>query len=300
MPPSIPAAAHAPSIARIAATALAVIASGMVSLFVHDFALTHLAIPYPDETPIPLAIRASELFLVVSGMAWFSRLAQLRLAVLSPLGAAALTAGLIVALDELLRIVVITTTLANNGWSHAYYVVAIATHGPKIAVAGALAFCIAWVVRRTDRLRHIVPAIALLSILGAFVLTPGARALTGWLVSHLTALDADNRYNPPYPVGIYAAIYATYIEPTLAAFAMTGLAWPGLRGGLPKRSATFCCVLLLIHGRIGQFLIESFWVKVASVPLRFAATGQFLLETAVLGFACPLLWGLFIARRQDN
>jgi hypothetical protein len=284
-----------PTPARIATTLVAVVAIGMLSLFVHDLALLHLGIPYPKESPIPTPVRAIELLLVVSGMAWFSRLTQPRLANLPPIAAAALIAALVAALYEFLRIVIITTTLANHGWSHAYYVLAIATYGPKIAAEAALAVCAALIVRRTKNPRHLLAAIILLSALGAFVLIPCATHLSAWLAGHLASFDADNRYNPPYPAGIYAVIYATYIEPTLAAFIMAGLAWPGLRGSLLPRTATFCFVLLLIHGRIGQFLIESIWVQAPSLPLRFAATGQFLLETTILGIASPLLWSRLVA-----
>ncbi len=200
--------------------------------------------------------------------------------------------------SQRLRIVIITTTLANNGWANAYYVLAVAAYGPKIAGEAALAFCAALIVCRTDNPLHLLPAIVVLSGLGVVVLIPGANQLTAWLTSHLASFDAENRYNPPYPVGVYEVIYATYIEPTLAAFIMAGLAWPGLRGGLLRRAATFSFVLLLIHGRIGQFLIESFWVRVPSLPLRFAATGQFLLETTVLGVASPLLWSCLVARTR--
>lgn len=295
-----PSATHSTSTGRLAAIAVAIIAVGMLSLFVHDLALSHLNVPYPREAPIPRTVRGVELMLIVGGMVWFSCLARLRLAGLSALAGAALTAVLVAALNEFLRIVIITTTLANHGWSHAYYVLAIATYGPKIAAQAALAFCAALVVHRTDRLRDYLLTTVILAGLGAFVVIPGAVRASGWLTGHLAAFDADNRYNPPYPPGIYAVIYATYIEPTLAAFAMAGLAWPGLRGSLLQRAATFCLVLLLVHGRIGQFLIESFWVKVDLLPLRFAATGQFLLETIVLGLACPLLWGTLVARNHRS
>lgn len=283
------------SLARLVLTALAVIAVGLLSLFIHDFALLHLGVPYPQEAPIPIVVRAFELFLVVAGMIWFVRLARLRLTVLSPFRSTALVIVLVAMLDELLRIILITTTLADHGWSHAYYVFAAARYGPKIAVQAVLAAIVVFVARRSGRPHDLLLTAAILAVFGAFLLMPGANAVSAWLTTDLVSFDAENRYNPPYPIGIYTVIYATYIEPTVAAFAMTGLAWPGLRGGLLHRAATFCLVLLLIHGRVGQFVIESFWVEVASVPLRFAATGQFLLETTVLGLACPLLWGLFVA-----
>ncbi len=286
------------ALASLATTVLAVLAVGILSLFVHDLALTHLKVPYPHEGQIPTIFRAAELFLVLAGMVWFSRLALLRLAGLSPMVAAAFTAVLVAGLYEFLRIIIITTTLAKNGWSGAYYVFSIAIYGPKIAAEAALAFCVALIVRRTGRLHNLLAATFILGVFAEFVLLTGANRLSAWLADDLASFDAENRYNPPYPAGIYAVIYATYTEPTLAAFVMTGLAWPGLRGGLFRRAVTFCFVLLLIHGRIGQFLIESSWVKVASVPLRFAATGQFLLETTVLGLACPVLWHLLVAGNQ--
>ncbi len=287
--------ARALSPARLAATALAVLAIGLLSLFVHDFALLHLGVPYPQEAPIPTVVRALELFLVVAGMIWFVRLARFRLAVLSPLRSMALVVLLVVMLNELFRIVLITTTLADHGWSHAYYVFAAARYGPKVAAQAVLAACVVLLARRSRRPRDLLLTAAILAVFGAFLLMPFANTLSAWLTAHLAPFDAENRYNPPYPAEVYAVIYATYIEPTAAAFAMTGVAWPGLRGGLLHRTVTFCLVLLLIHNRIGQFLIESFWVEAASIPLRFAATGQFLLETTVLGLACPLLWGLLIA-----
>ena len=282
------------SVARLASTALAVVAVGLLSLFVHDFALLHLGIPYPQEAPIPVVVRAVELFLVVAGMTWFVRLARVRLADLSSLRAAALVVVLVAMLDELLRIVLITTTLADHGWSHAYSVFAVARYGPRIAAQAVLAAFVVLVARHAGRPRDLLLTAAILSVLGAFLLMPAANALSAWSTAHLASFDAENRYDPPYPLGIYAVIYATYIEPTLAAFFMTGLAWTGLRGSLLRRAATFCLVLLLVRGRVGQFAIGSLWVEVASVPLRFAATGQFLIETAVLGLACPLLWGLFV------
>jgi hypothetical protein len=283
------------SLARLASTGLAVLVMGLLSLFVHDFALLHLNIPYPRETPIPTVVRALEMLLVVLGMIWFVRLASFQLAVLSPLRSGALVVLLVVMLNELFRIVLITTTLANHGWSHAYYVFAVARYGPKIAAQAVLAACVVVVARRRRRPRDWFLTAVILAAVGAFLLLPSANAVSAWSTAHFLPFDAENRYDPPYPASIYAVIYATYIEPTVAAFAMAGVVWPGLRGSLLNRAATFCLVLLLIHNRIGQFVIESFWVEVPSIPLRFAATGQFVVETTVLGLACPLIWGLFVA-----
>jgi hypothetical protein len=118
---------------------------------------------------------------------------------------------------------------------------------------------------------------------------PPLDALSAALAAQLQAFDAPQAYAPPFPAKFYVVIYGTYLEPSIAAFAMAAMVWPQLTGGKWRKALVFTLLLLAIKGRLVQFLVASFWVK-QPLLIGFLAEGQFFMETAVQALLTGLAW----------
>jgi len=283
---------------RILLVATGLVACAAASLFTHDLALSHLGVPYPHRGPLPLWARAADLLLRLIGMVWLARAAHARLELLGTGRAMLLLITLLAMSSELTRVIVVNDTLAASPPGHPYLVFAIARFAPTI-LASSLLLALVVPLERVARGR---PAMQLagivgLSILGTIALLPATATFSSFFQARLSAFDADNLYIPPYPAWVMGVIYATYLEPTLAAYGLLLLAWPPSQGGIGRHVLAFALMLCLLRGRIGMMLVDSWFVALPSLPARFAATGQFLAETAVLGLLTGLIHHLAFPRR---
>jgi len=133
---------------------------------------------------------------------------------------------------------------------------------------------VGWVALGDCKRRTVIIALEVLA------LHPALDALGTALKNNLP--DPVPLYTDPYPFRTNLIIYATFVEPTLAAFAIVSVCWPALGHGTLRRISVFAALLLLVRGRFFALLVESFWVR-QKLPVAFLAESQFSLETMLLG-----------------
>jgi hypothetical protein len=137
-------------------------------------------------------------------------------------------------------------------------------------------------------------AIIVIATLEVFAIHPALDALCATLKNSLSA--PTPLYGDPYPLKINILIYATFIEPTIAAFVILSFCWPALGDSPLRRILVFATLLLLVRGRFIGLFVESFWVK-QPLPIAFLAESQFFLETLALGLLVAVAWS-YAARIQ--
>lgn len=252
-----------------------------LSLFVHDFMLEKLKVPYPKTVGLPIWITFLNdivRFLGLAAICGFSR-AQFKGAARF---AGAFVAGLLLAmLDETLRVFMIESAIIGN-WLYSILDIA-----PRALSSFAGGFATAWIAFSDLRRRNMALAVLLIAALVAFAIHPALDALCALLKSRL--LEPAPLYSDPYPFKINVLIYITFIEPTVTAFVIAWLCWPALAAGLLMRICEFAALLLLVRGRFVELFVESFWVR-QPFPGAFLAESQFFLETLTLGVLVGIAW----------
>jgi VanZ family protein len=268
---------------------LAVALIAPASLFVHDFMLESLKVPYPKTVDLPSSIRFLNNLVRFIALAGVCVLARPRCAGISRV-TAALTAGLLLAmLNETFRVLLIETAIVQSG---AYSVLDIA---PK-ALSSLLGGCaVAWIAFGSKERRNAVLGIVLVAAIVTFAIRPGLEALCASLKNSLP--EPTPLFSDPYPTRINVLIYATFVEPTIAAFAMAAACWPALRGRRGRRILAFTVLLLLVRGRFVELFVEAYWVK-QPLPIAFLAESQFFLETLTLGLLVALAWSYSLKIRD--
>jgi hypothetical protein len=135
--------------------------------------------------------------------------------------------------------------------------------------------------------RTVAIAVILIAALEVFALHPVLDAPATALKNSLS--EPAPLYTDPYPFKINFIIYATFVEPTIAAFAMVSVAWAALGDRTLRRILAFAALLLLVRGRFFALFVESFWVR-QPLPTAFLAESQFFFETLILGLLVALAW----------
>lgn len=251
------------------------------SLFVHDFMLETLKVPYPKTVDLPTSIRFLNNLVRFFALAGVCVLARPRCAGMSRV-AAALTAGLLLALlNETFRVLLIETAIIQR-WSYSVFDIA-----PKALATLAGGCAVAWIAFGSKERRNAAVGIVLVAAIVTFAIRPGLEALCASLKSSVP--EPIPLFSDPYPTGINVLIYATFIEPTVAAFVMASACWPALRGSRARRILGFAILLLLVRGRFVELFVEAYWVK-QPLPTAFLAESQFFLETLTLGLLVALAW----------
>jgi hypothetical protein len=252
-----------------------------LSLFVHDFMLERLKVPYPKTVGLPISITFLNEIVRFGALAAICRLSRPQLDGI-PRVAAAFAAGLLLAmLNETLRVFLIESAIIGNGL---YSVFDIA---PRALSSFAGGFAIVWIALGDQRRRNLALAAILIAALVAFAVHPALDALCASLKSSLP--EPAPLYSDPYPFKINVLIYATFIEPTIVAFVMIAFCWPALGASLLRRILVFAVLLLLVRGRFVELFVESFWVR-QPLPTAFLAESQFFFETLTLGLLVALAW----------
>lgn len=252
-----------------------------LALFVHDFMLESLKVPYPVTVRLPNSVKFLGDLVRLSSLALMCRL-SLPLLRHFPRGLAALLIGLLVImLNETFRVFAIESTIIGNPFYAAFD---IAPRALSWLTCGA---AVAWLSISDGKSRNVAIAVIVLAALEVFALRPALDAACAFLKNHLSA--PTTLYTDPYPFKINALIYVTFVEPTIAAFAFVSFCWPALGNGTLRRIMAFAALLLLIRGRVTQFFVETFWVN-QPLGIAFLAESQFLLETLVLGSLVALTW----------
>lgn len=260
-----------------------------LSLFVHDFMLETLKVPYPTTVGLPATVKFLNQLVRVYSFAQMCRLARPQLQGLSR-GWMACAAGLcLMMLNETLRVVAIETAIVGSGL---YSILDVA---PKGLLAFAGGFAGAWIGLSIQKRQNLALAAILAAALIAFALHPALDALCESLKNGLP--EPTVLYTDPYPFKINILIYVTFIEPTIASFIIASFCWSFLAGNPLRRILTFTALLLLIRGRFVSLLVESFWVD-QPLPTAFLAVGQFFLETLTLGLLTALMWSYVVRRSQ--
>jgi len=274
---------------------IGVVLAAVISLSVHDIAIAHLHVPYPSMRPLPNWVTTLDLASRGFGMLLFCHYAQGRLARMRRPAVTIVVIAL--ALAETLRLVIIETSLARQGWARGYWILVILQLLPQIVQATTLALTTLWLTRRTASVPVRAGGMIAVALLLQWALLPAALWSASVLSAHLASLDAAQAYFLPYPIGIDAVIYGTFIEPTVAGFALIALVWPALPGLAPRKTAIFTAALLLTSGRAYQFVLKSFWVR-EPFPINFLSTGQFLAEWITLGVSTAVVWNFCGTERK--
>lgn len=269
-----------------------------LSLGVHDMMLTRLGVPYPNVDAVPVWARFVDTAVRVAGLVWLCRIARPVLHRMSTPGGAALVGAMIVLLNENLRVLAVSTYL-THGWLASRWLFTLLDRLPSAGTAffhGAAATVIAryygW-----GRKTVLTVAVLLVTVIATFALQPSLRALASATERALGLTEPAELYALPYPAHVYAVIYSTFIEPTIAAFVLAALVWTNLTGSSARRVLIFVVLILLVRGRIVTELLFSFWVPLP-LGLAFLSEGQFFLETFVLALLTGAAWASVERRRS--
>jgi hypothetical protein len=259
-----------------------------ISLFVHDFMLETLKIPYPTTVDLPNAVRFLNDLIRLFALGLICRLSRSKLEIFSRTLAALLVGLIVMMLNETFRVLIIESALVGS-WLYSVYDIA-----PRALSLLVCSSAVAWFGLGDHKHRNVVLVTVVLAALEVFAIHPPLDSICGWLKSSLT--EPTLLYTEPYPFKINAVIYATFIEPTIAAFVIVSFCWPALGGGPLRRTFAFTALLLLVRGRLIALFVESFWVK-QPLPTAFLAESQFFLETLTLGLLVGIAWS-YAARIQ--
>jgi hypothetical protein len=184
-------------------------------------------------------------------------------------------------LNEAFRVFIIESAILGD-WLYAAFDIA-----PRVLSSLVCSFAVAWIALGVQKGRNVAVAVLLIAGLEVFVIHPALDALCASFKSSLP--ESMPLYTDPYPFKINLVVYATFIEPTIAAFVMASVCWTALGDSRLCRILAFTALLLLVRGRFIGLFVESFWVK-QPLPVAFLAEGQFFLETMVLGLLVALAW----------
>jgi len=280
------------SAARWAVVILAACIIAPASLFVHDFMLDWLRVPYPKVVGLPVWATALMLIVKLLAIVVFCQLALPQLKRASPPVVACAIGILVLMLHETGRVIVIEHSIFNN-WSVAIL------DGAAAAISIFLEVSIVvYAFLKGARWRVMLAVIAIVTVIGAVLVSP-------WLAGQFDSLrnvhygDIKEIYKDPYPSSVNVVIYTAFIEPTVATFVLAALCWNGLPGNGIRRICAFTTLVLLIRGRFILEMVFSFWVR-QPLPTAFLATGQFFLETMVLGILVGTTWALLRPRRTKS
>jgi hypothetical protein len=252
-----------------------------LSLFVHDFMLETLKVPYPTTVGLPMSVRFLDELVRLCALAAICRLARPQLQGLSRTSAALSVGLLLIMLNEAFRVFVIESAIVGN-WSYSAL-----DNAPRALSWFIGSSAIAWIGLGDHKRRNVALAIILIAALVVFAIHPALDALCAALKNSLS--EPRPLYADPYPFKINVLIYATFIEPTIATFVMVSFCWPALGGSPLRRTLAFTALLLLVRGRVIGLFVESFWVK-QPLPTAFLAQSQFFFETLTLGLLVALAW----------
>jgi hypothetical protein len=184
-------------------------------------------------------------------------------------------------LNETLRVFVIESTILGD-WLYGAFDRAPGALSPLMCSCA-----VAWIALGDQKYRNVGVAVLLIAGLEAFAIYPALDALFTSLKNGLS--EPTPLYADPYPFKINLVVYATFIEPTVAAFVMASVCWTAMGNSPSHRILAFTALLLLVRGRFIGLFVESFWVK-PPLPTAFLAESQFFLETLVLGLLVALAW----------
>jgi hypothetical protein len=252
-----------------------------LSLFVHDFMLEWLKIPYPTTAGLPMSVKLLDELVRLAALAALCRLARPQLHDSTRIFAALSVGLLLMMLNEAFRVFVIESAIIGNGWYSAL------DNVPRALSWFVGGSAVAWMALGDQRRRNVALAMVLVAVLVVFAIHPALDALGTSLKGSLP--EPTPLYTDPYPFKINVLIYATFIEPTIAAFVMASFCWPALQGNPLRRMLAFTALLLLVRGRVIGLFVESFWVK-HPLPEAFLSESQFFLETLTLGALVALAW----------
>jgi len=257
------------------------------SLFVHDFMLETLKVPYPKTVGLPISVKFLGDLVRMAALAVLCRVARPSLRGGSRLVEALSIGVLLVMLHETIRVFLIESTIVGSSM---YTACDIAPRALSWFVCGV---AVAWISLGDQKPRTVALAIIALVAVEVFALHPALDAVGASLMQGLS--EPVIRYTDPYPFKVNLLIYVTFIEPTIAAFVIAAYCWPHLGTGSLRRIMAFTALLLLVRGRFIALLVESFWVDQPRMT-AFLAVGQFFLETLVLGLLVALAWNYASSR----
>ena len=260
-----------------------------LSLGVHDVMLTRLDIPFPDVGAVPAWARYVDRSVRIASLVWLCRIAAPTLRRLPATRSAMLVGLLMVMLHETVRGLAVGFYL-TRGWLDGRWLFTLTD-----SLSGALVWffygVVAAAIARSQRLNTAkrFPAILIVAAIGVLTVQPMLQALAVALEQALSLSEPAEFYVLPYPLHVYTVIYSTFLEPTISAFILAALTWPGLKGSLTRRVLMFVGLLLMIRGRVVTELLFSFWLPLP-LGLAFLSEGQFFLETLVLALLTGAVW----------
>jgi hypothetical protein len=252
-----------------------------VSLFVHDYMLETMKVPYPRYVGLPDWVKFVNEVVRLFALAAFCRLSLQRLRGFSIATAVMGTGMILVMLYETVRVWVIEGAITNSLLFSAY------SRAPQAICLFLGGAGVAWIVLSSLKSEYGAGLIVTLAALLAFLIFPPLDRLFASLKNGMPWIT--DLYSDPYPFRINVMIYFGFLEPTIAAFVAAYLCWPALKGTLLRRALTFATLLLLVRGRFVQLLLQSFWVRLPHLTAMYAVS-QFFLETLVLAVLTALAW----------
>ncbi|WP_322101876.1 hypothetical protein [Paraburkholderia sp. J41] len=268
----------------------------LLSLGIHDLAISHLGVPYPKEDAVPVWAKY-----LGQGVRFAATVALCRAASIYFLGrnafvAAAIMGGLVAGLYESLRVIGIEWVILD-GWRRLNWVYVLTDRAPASILTFYQRAIATFIARRwrSGWNAPVVIAIAATSAFGYFTLSPGLTIAMSRITSALGVAQPVVLYWPPYDLHVYAYIYGLFIESAIFTVALAAISWTGLGDRLSRCVSMFAFLLLLARGRPVALLAFSYWIP-ARLPVALACEGQFFLETFVLASLSALLWARVRAR----
>jgi hypothetical protein len=276
------------------ALSIGVVVVAILSLGVHDLAIAHLGVPYPDKSAVPAWARLIGQFVQIAAIVYFCRLASWYLDLHSALAASLLVGALVVGLHETLRVVVVDNVLVE-GWVDNRWVYMVLQRLPGACLDFFWGVSAVVIARRfaAEPLPVVAVAVFVATAVGYFIVRPAVAGGAQDIIQALQLSEPPELYQMPYTFYIYKFIYGMFIEPAIAMLLIVSMAWPGLQGMASRRIAALAVLTLLMRGRIVAITLHIFWIP---LPLgtSIAAEGQFFCETFVLAVLMSIVWCLLI------
>lgn len=277
--------------------ALAMAATGALSLSVHVVMMQVLAIPYPEGyAPAVWQVLLTQLGVVLAAGAFVflgrDRLAQWPVAwrvLVIALALAALREGLVRG--------PLMNGITTSFWAQA--VVANLTFATELWVALCWVLWRGWLARRVPAgmsgVWHFIAAVAI-TVSVHWIVSPLAREVPELLLPHLARPRPEDALLPPYGWTVLVPAYLSYAEPVIGCFLLAWLAWNQLHRGAAVRVLQFTVLVTFVRG---MALTPFFYASGSRLPFMqgLLGMGQFSLEVITLAVMVGLTMTVMYRQR---
>lgn len=261
---------------------LALLIISPIALGVHSYMLDVLLIPFPQRSGVPVWATCLNIAGSTIAYLFFCHFAQTRLSrrhVWRILTVVLIYCGL----RATLRLFFINSYL-TGAWAYQSL-----TSLDRVI---EFTFIVGMIVTASPVLRSAKARIAgglVIALLVTALVRPGLELAFTPMFHAIASLNYPEFRLPPYTLQDNLVIYGTYLETTLACFAIAYLVWPSLATNPGARLAQFATLIMFMKQSIVPTLLFSFHEPLPW-PQAVLSEAQFALETLTLALLTGLAW----------